>query len=372
MKGSRSRKARGLAHMGECMKQRFKREGEGRGVGRLLSVSMLALLLGGCSDLGLFTDTKTADDGSYPNLGTVPARPAPRTDAPERQSAREGLAADRANARYSADPIRRPFPDGKAAAVAPTFSDGSFPAQSNFRPTEAPPGSAPAPVPARIAVEPIAPPVSQVAPSSEGLPVIPPSEPRQPAPEPPPPLPADLVPQAAPAAPVASAPVQAPPTRQSPPASLPSGASVDARLDAMLADVGADPVRRQVLSAESAAITTPSLATLYFPDGSAQLDRAALDVLRQVAQIHKARGGRLVLVGHASRRAETNDARKRETFNQTISTQRAENVRKALVRLKVPALDLAVRAAGDQAALFDEAAPAGEAANRKVEIYLED
>ena len=140
----------------------------------------------------------------------------------------------------------------------------------------------------------------------------------------------------------------------------------------MLADVGADPVRRQALSAENAAITAPSLATLYFRDGSAGLDSAALGVLKQVAQIQKSRGGRLVLVGHASRRAETNDARKRETFNQKISAQRAENVRKALVRLKVPLLALSVRASGDNAAVFDEAAPAGEAANRKVEIYLED
>ncbi|KJV09905.1 hypothetical protein VZ95_08450, partial [Elstera litoralis] len=186
----------------------------------------------------------------------------------------------------------------------------------------------------------------------------------------PPPAPVDLVPQAAPV-PAPSSVSVAPPVAVSAP-TLPNGASVDARLDAMLADVGADPVRRQALSADSAAATAPSLATLYFRDGSAGLDSTALAVLKQVAQIQKSRGGRLVLVGHASRRAETNDARKRETFNQIISAQRAENVRKALVRLKVPQLDLSVRASGDNAAVFDEAAPAGEAANRKVEIYLED
>lgn len=359
------------------MTQRFERVGNTRGMGRLLSVSMLALLLGGCSDLGLFTNTKTTDDGTYPNLGTVPARPEPRSGAPERQTVREGLAADRDNARYSADPIRRPFPEGKAAAVAPSLTDGNFPAQSNFRPTEAPPGSAPAAAPVGVSVQPIAPPVGQVAPSSEGMPVIPPSAPRQLAPEPPPPAPVDLVPQAAPVPVSPSVSVATPTVAASAPfqptaPTLPSGASVDARLDAMLADVGADPVRRQALSAENAAITAPSLATLYFRDGSAQLDGAAITVLQQVAQIQKSRGGRLVLVGHASRRAETNDARKRETFNQKISAQRAENVRKALVRLKVPLLDLSVRASGDNAAVFDEAAPAGEAANRKVEIYLED
>ncbi len=350
------------------MPQRVETRREDRGVGRLLSVSLLALLLSGCSDLGLFTDTKTVDDGTYPNLGTVPARPASRSDAPQRQAVRDGLASDRENARYSADPIRRPYPEGKAAALPPTLSDGNFPAASNFRPTEAPPGSAPA----TVTVEPISPPVGQVAPSSQGLPVPPPSEPRQPAPEAPPPAPVDLVPQATPApAPAAvSAPSAVSVTPVAPAPQPLSGASIDARLDAMLAEAGIDP-RRQQGSADTAT-TAPSLATLYFRDGSAHLDSAALAVLRQVAEIQKSRGERLVLVGHASRRAETNDPRKRETFNQKISAERAENVRKALVRLRVPQLSISVRAAGDNAAVYDEAAPAGEAANRKVEIYLEE
>ncbi len=355
------------------MPQRVETIRKNRSAGRLLSVSLLALLLSGCSDLGLFTDTKTVDDGTYPNLGAVPARPASRSDAPQRQAVRDGLASDRENARYSADPIRRPYPEGKAAALPPTLSDGNFPAASNFRPTEAPIGSAPAPVtPTTIKMEPISPPVGQVAPSSQGLPVLPPSEPRQLAPEAPPLAPADLVPQAAPAP--ALVPVSAPSAVSvapiAPAPQPPNGASIDARLDAMLAEAGIDPARRQ--SAADTATTAPSLATLYFRDGSAHLDGAALTVLRQVAQIQKSRGERLVLVGHASRRAETNDPRKRETFNQKISAERAENVRKALVSLKVPALSLSVRAAGDTAAVYDEAAPAGEAANRKVEIYLED
>ncbi len=370
------------------MPQRVETIRKNRSAGRLLSVSLLALLLSGCSDLGLFTDTKTVDaktvdaktvdDGTYPNLGAVPARPASRSDAPQRQAVRDGLASDRENARYSADPIRRPYPEGKAAALPPMLSDGNFPAASNFRPTEAPIGSAPAPVtpttitPTTIKMEPISPPVGQVAPSSQGLPVSPPSEPRQLAPEAPPLAPVDLVPQAAPAP--ASVSVSAPSAVSvapiAPAPQPPNGASIDARLDAMVAEAGIDPARRQ--SAADTATTGSSLATLYFRDGSAHLDGAALTVLRQVAQIQKSRGERLVLVGHASRRAETNDPRKRETFNQKISAERAENVRKALVSLKVPALALSVRAAGDHAAVYDEAAPAGEAANRKVEIYLED
>jgi outer membrane protein OmpA-like peptidoglycan-associated protein len=357
------------------MPQRVKTVLRDKSVGRLLSVSLLALLLSGCSDLGLFTDTKTADDGTYPNLGSVPARPASRSDAPQRQAVRDGLASDRENARYSADPIRRPYPEGKAAALPPTLSDGNFPAPSTFRPTEAPIASAPitsAPMTAPITMEPISPPVGQVAPSSQGLPVPPPSQPRQPAPEAPPLAPVDLVPQAAPAptSVTVSTPAAIPVAPITPAPQPPNGPSIDARLDAMLADAGIDPARRQ--SAADTAIPAPSLATLYFRDGSAHLDGAALTVLRNVAQIQQSRGERLVLVGHASRRAETNDPRKREMFNQKISAERAENVRKALLSLKVSALFLSVRAAGDTAAAYDEAAPAGEAANRKVEIYLED
>lgn len=338
----------------------------GMRMGRLVSASLLAVLLSGCSDLGLFTNTKTADDGTYPNLGSVPARPAPRSDTAERQTARDGLAADRANARYSADPIRRPYPEGAAAAVPP---DGNFPVQSNFRPTEAPPGSAPAPQPVTVQK------IGEVQPSRLGMPAAPPSDPRQPAPEAPPPAPVDLVPQAAPVpVPPAPAPVSAavpvPPPPPATPLPLKSGADIDAKLQAMVAASGADPTPTTYIGAPGPSV--PSLATLYFRDGSAQLDGAALSVLKQVAAIQKSRGQRLVLVGHASRRAETNDPLKRETFNQKISAARAENTRKALQRLGVKALMVTVRAAGDQAAVFDEAAPAGEAANRKVEIYLED
>lgn len=347
------------------------------GMGRLVSASLLAVLLSGCSDLGLFANTKTADDGTYPNLGTVPARPAARSDAGEWQTAREGLAADRANARYSADPIRRPYPEGAAAAVPP---DGNFPVQSTFRPTEAPPGSAPvqSPTPLNPASTSVQK-IGDVQPSSQGMPVAPPSEPRQAAPEAPPPAPADLVPQAAPVsvapipapAPVSAVPA-APVAQPTPAAPLPlkSGADIDAKLKAMVAASGADPIPTTYIG--ETAPTSPSLATLYFRDGSAHLDGAALSVLKQVAGIQKSRGQRLVLVGHASRRAETNDPVKRETFNQKISAARAENTRKALQRLGVKALMVSVRASGDQAAAFDEAAPAGEAANRKVEIYLED
>lgn len=335
----------------------------GMRMGRFVSASLLAVLLSGCSDLGLFADTKTADDGTYPNLGSVPARPAPRSDLTERQTTREGLASDRANARYSADPIRRPYPEGTAAAVPP---DGSFAVPSNFRPTEAPPGSAPV---ASLVTEQK---VGEVQPSRLGMPAAPPSAPRQPAPEAPPSAPVDLVPQATPvSAPLAhvnaAGPVPPPPTAPLP---LKSGADIDAKLQAMVAASGADSTVTTYIGTPGPSV--PSLATLYFRDGSAQLDGAALSVLKQVAAIQKSRGQRLVLVGHASRRAETNDPVERETFNQKISAARAENTRKALQRLGVKALMVTVRAAGDQAAVFDEAAPAGEAANRKVEIYLED
>ncbi len=334
-----------------------------RRLGRLLSVSLLAVLLSGCSDLGLFADTKTADDGTYPNLGTVPARPAARSDAGARQEARDGLVADRANARYSSDPIRRPYPEGAVGALPP---DGNFPVASTFRPTEPPPGSAPVPVSAPVSGQR----VGEVQPSSQGLPPVPAPEPRQPLPDAPPPAPVDLVPQPAPMSlTTGAAPAATVPPPPAVPLPLASGAEIDARLDALLADARRDSMAPLVIGGVPEG---PSLATLYFRDGSAHLDAAALTVLKQVAQIQKARGQRLVLVGHASRRAETNDPVKRETFNQEISAARAENTRKALQRLGVKAPMLVVRAAGDQAAVFDEAAPAGEAANRRVEIYLEE
>src|SRR5690606_15051799 len=88
-------------------------------------------------------DPGTSPDTSYPNLGTVPARPTPSTTAEQREALKQGLIADRANARYTEPRASAAAPSAVApSAVAPSA------AASSGRATPAPPQSAP---PARSA-----------------------------------------------------------------------------------------------------------------------------------------------------------------------------------------------------------------------------
>jgi len=61
---------------------------------------------------GSAADAGTSPDEEYPNLASVPDRPTPSTTAEEREAIRDGLTADRENARYTDD-------DSGSARVAP-------------------------------------------------------------------------------------------------------------------------------------------------------------------------------------------------------------------------------------------------------------
>jgi outer membrane protein OmpA-like peptidoglycan-associated protein len=106
----------------------------------------LALTLAGCSSvpeyanpMNWFSDEEPSaqaspsDPGSstnqeYPNLSTVPDRPTPSTSSDERREIRDGLIADRENARYSSS---------VAASSAPgTISPTGFPPTSTASPSE--------------------------------------------------------------------------------------------------------------------------------------------------------------------------------------------------------------------------------------------
>jgi outer membrane protein OmpA-like peptidoglycan-associated protein len=194
---------------------------------------LLALGLAGCSTMerlnpfGDDSDTTTTPDTNqlstdepYPNLADVPGRPV-RPPAVDRTKIAQGLIADRENAQYTEEVLRRapeapaPRPVAArqpAAPANPPPSQASSPAPS--RPSAA--ASAPPSPPASPAPSPEAGAAASVAPS------VPPS-PRAPAPvvaaapPPPEPTPAPVVaaalppPQPAPPPSAAPAPVAAPP-----------------------------------------------------------------------------------------------------------------------------------------------------------------
>lgn len=110
------------------------------------------------------------------------------------------------------------------------------------------------------------------------------------------------------------------------------------------------------------------LAVIFFAEGSAALSERDMAVLGNVAQIQRQQGGRLRVVGHASERVGA--AGDQEAANQRISLARAQAVAGALMQLGMPQGSLSVVAVGSQLPVYPETTAAGEAGNRRVELFL--
>lgn len=109
---------------------------------------------------------------------------------------------------------------------------------------------------------------------------------------------------------------------------------------------------------------------IYFAHGSSGLDGNDRQILKAIADAQKARGGTLIVVGHASARTQTLDPDTHFEANQEISQRRAQAVAEALSSLGVSRNSLFVEARGAGQPIFQESMPTGEAGNRRVEIYL--
>ena len=109
---------------------------------------------------------------------------------------------------------------------------------------------------------------------------------------------------------------------------------------------------------------------VYFSNGSSRLSAADRQVLRQVAQLQQIQGGVLRIIGHASQRTGNMEALDQQQVNHDVSMERATAVARALVEYGVQPILVQVAAAGDDQTLFAESTPAGEAGNRRAEVYL--
>ncbi len=112
------------------------------------------------------------------------------------------------------------------------------------------------------------------------------------------------------------------------------------------------------------------IGTIYFADGSTVVQRVDTSILRQIADAQRQSGGMLEIVGHASGRAKTFDQVRRSAINYKVSLSRAKSVGAALVGLGVPVSRLRMDGAGDSKQVYSEFTATGEAANRRVEIFL--
>lgn len=312
----------------------------------ITSVGLAALLLTGCSTLDAInpfsgpsrpsaaTATTQASPAQpaatgqpIPNLGTVPPRPQVAPLA-ERQAAVQGLVADRQRAEYTDEVfVRGPTPGPSQSVPAPVAAPQRAPAS----------GVVAQPMPAAPPAPPAEPPSAP-----EGLvarPLGPPAgtTPRgQPMPEPP----------APPPSPVGRGSDGGPP--------LPPPGQI-----------------QQALSGQAPAAEEPRLAALiYWQPNTRALTAGDRAVLRQVVDAWRRSGLDIRVVGHSAQRVQTFDPVRRLSLQLELSTQWAELVAQELIRLGADRRRLTVEALGAAAPQFVETSPAGEAGNRRVEIFF--
>ncbi|HVJ40059.1 MAG TPA: OmpA family protein [Dongiaceae bacterium] len=119
--------------------------------------------------------------------------------------------------------------------------------------------------------------------------------------------------------------------------------------------------------------TTPGgrpVGLVYFGIGSTGLGGADRQVLRQIADLQRAYGGVIRIVGHASSRTENMTMDQHRKTNTDIAAARAKAVAEQLVRYGVRPLFVQIAGVSDSQPLYPEIMPAGEAANRRAEVYL--
>jgi outer membrane protein OmpA-like peptidoglycan-associated protein len=340
---------------------------------------------------------QTTQGGSYPNLGTVPQQAPTTSSSADRQQMASGLVADNQNAAYSDQPVTAaqqtgtpapaPIPPPVPAPAAAPAATGTDTSTVSVTPMPAPAPQPPptsqatvgqtvtnqtstvqttgtTPEPAATVVQLPAP-----APASGATPMAPPPNPVPAAPAPIPTMVASSngvivdnsqlsgsplagyppAPGSAPANALGYAPAYAP-AYASAAGTLPTSYAVPA---------GAAPVAGQ-----------PD-AVVFFTESSAALSDRAQWVLHNVYLLQQQQGGRLRIVGNASLHTVTMDPQKHDQVNYRISQSRANAVARALINMGVAQGSIGVAAQGSQAPIFYEFMPTGEAANRRVEIYLD-
>jgi outer membrane protein OmpA-like peptidoglycan-associated protein len=342
--------------------------------------------------------------------GGTRAPPPPARRAPE--PARTAEPARAAEAPQTSDPPRAPEParvTSQAAPVTATVQRAAPVEPPRAAPAEPPP-AAPEPTPvAKSAIVDTPPPAPtrQYMSSSDPPASRPASQISQTAPveavyrelpAPPPPLPPEQT--AAPPEPtalpppamraaagvrtqaaagartqVAAVPPPAPSQPPIPPPALPSiapAAALPAPAAAMYASSA-----RPVVAALTKAEPLPSsgdgqqIATVLFDDGSAEISPGAIKLLERVVALQRTRGGQLRVVGHASVDVPGGDKLHKRLINFRVSTDRANAVARELVKLGIDPAAISVLSVSESQPLYNEKVPAGEAGNRRAEIYLD-
>ncbi len=358
-----------------------------------------------------------------PELANIPAAP-PVSD--DQRNVADSLAAQGAQAQYSADALRA----GTEASAPPPVAAGPISPQAAaaLAAADAPPSASDAPPTAGAAVASAAPPTAEAAPSAppSAGPPIPVSGNAVASASLPPVAPApDAAAASAPAAPVqtaSAAPVPqapaAPPPGAEPavPAVPPAGAirstimappvmsdaalgfkpSTAPALDPSIGNFVSAPILTRykqtasagsggrsaamvggdgvIVAASPSALGGPApTAVVYFPgDGTAVSAAARAQIRRAVAAFKKDGGtGTVRVVGHASSRTANMSVEKHLEVIFEKSQKRADAVAQELIRQGVPADRVRIDAVGDSQPVYYESMPKGEEGNRRAEIFVQ-
>ena len=122
---------------------------------------------------------------------------------------------------------------------------------------------------------------------------------------------------------------------------------------------------------DGGAMLPGQVGTIYFASGSTQIGESDRAKLSQVVAQFRERGGMIRIVGHASSFTRDMDPTQHDSVNYSISSRRADAVAKALMKLGIGAENITTAAEADHDPVYYEVMPAGEAGNRRVEIFID-
>ncbi len=112
------------------------------------------------------------------------------------------------------------------------------------------------------------------------------------------------------------------------------------------------------------------VAVIQFPRAAVVIDEESLEVLSQVAAYAQQSRSGVWLFGFTSQRIELASGGTAEESSRNVAARRVRAVAIALARGGVPIEQMKLITRGSTDPLYIESAPAGEAGNRRVEIYL--
>lgn len=318
---------------------------------------------------------KTSDeDKDFPNLASVPERPKAPSEE-DRKRLADSLTADRDNAEYSKEVIRRQSAASVPAPPPPPPSASSVRAQAAAAAPR--PSVTPLPAPPKPMARTVSPSAPTVAPAAgSALTQAPVSRPPQFAPRPP-----------SPVAPAAGSNAVSPfaarpnpnvrsvarignPSFGAPPADIAAAMGAGSPQQSAPSRFAAPPRVAGTFSNGTAAVGGDPLAMVRFKAGSASLTGSARQQVRRIAGMYRQRGGAIRVEGHASSRTRNMDPVQHHLVNFNVSLNRANAVARELVRQGVPSESVFVAAMSDSQPLYYEVMPAGDAGNQRVEIHF--